>query len=315
MPTSNRWTQIPKSATQYRAFAGVPDQGNTNYQFCVRFPSGTASTPDASCNASASGYELFRYAPTGDPTTPYIWQGPLTGPIQREPGGIYVTAAFYSAIQGLQFDGDFHGGITDNTNPANALTQTVFVHQSYCYDGGPEFGFYRRLSVPGSQSEMSTMYFYYATHANCSGFASAPLNSIDGQVSYQTSCLLRGTTQQYDSQQTGQVAIPIPSEPNSQGRFDYRYLVYSISVDTLRVEVRDPFNHSVLWTTDHQVAPFFLADAGHIFNGAFWGFVTFGIQKALARDINYLPLGDMTPDPTNYPFSGARSIALALKPA
>lgn len=314
MTATPAWTPIPKDRTTFRSFGGVPDQGEGAYPYHVRFPAGTASTPDAACDAAQSGYELFRYAATGDPNTPYLWQGPLTGPLQREPGGIYVTTEPYQRVMGLAFDGMFGGAILENSSDANAISQTVFLHQSYCYDGGPELGFYRRLLAPGSVEEASTLYLYYSTKTNCTGFAAAPLNSPGGVVRNQTSCLLRGTTDQWDSQEFAQTAIPIPSGRNSRGRWNYRYAVWLTGPASLHIEVRDPFNSAVVWSGNHAIAPFFAEYATSMWRGTFWSFVTFGIQKALARDVDYHALGDITADPADVPIAAARSTAVLQAP-
>jgi hypothetical protein len=308
------WIDIPKSSTGFRSFAGTPDLGNAAYPYYVQFPRGVKSTGDMSCEGSNLGYELFRYAPTGDVATPYIWQGPLTGPLGREPGGIYVTPALVDRVYGLTFNGNFAGGILASGSDSNALTQTMFLHQTSCYDGGPELGFYRRIATPGDATELTTMYVYYCVASNCTGSATAPLNSVTGPLSTQTSCLVRGTTDQYDSQQTGQVAIPIPTGRNSQGRLNFRYMAYLVSATVLRIDVRDPATNAVLWTTDHTLAAFFLNDAAKMWNKQFSTFVTFGIQKQVLRDLDYHAKADMTADPQDYPYAGAKTIGLAQWP-
>lgn len=316
--SAQTWVNIPKSNTMFRSFTGSGESFSEYYQFFLTFPTTVEHrAADDYCHTDWLQYEFWDWL-AADATSPVparIWSGPLSGNIRGEPGTLYVTNSSVYA-KGLRFTGAFGGKILSNTdpdqsNPKNAVTEALFTHTQFCYDGGPEFGFYRRLITPSTFSEERNIYFYYSDVTNCGGFAWGYLNSPSGSPVWQTRCKVPLTGSFVAQTETPTVAIPIPAGLNSEGQWDYTYSAYLIDDSTFRLEVRDPYNGTLMSDPiDHRVQDFFGQWTREMWNGGFPAFVTLVMQKSLDRDIDYNNRGDITGNTFDYPGVGARSLSV-----
>lgn len=307
---------IPKSQFSFQSYGATTSSGY--YDFVIQFPTNVDAQIDYNCSPSYSYYQWYEWLafpasgqpPLADPER--VWNGPLTS-FRREPGGYYIASPNVG-VRGVQFVGAFGGKIIGNTdpstpNPRSAVTEALFFHQRRCFDGGSEFGFYRRLSLPSSTSEQYTMWFYYSDTTNCTGLAWGHAGSMGGPLVMQSSC--RDIQNfQFVSQKTEHVAVPIPYGLNSNGQWDYLYRAYLTGPTTFRIELRDPYNNTIIWSTNHQVSPFFQQFSQSMWVSPKTGHLTLVMQKSLDRDIYYNNRGDIQPSTFDYPATAARSISI-----
>jgi hypothetical protein len=236
---------------------------------------------------------------------------------------LFITNESYY-LNGLQYAGALGGKIISNSDPnsppSDSLSEAVFVHQRPCYDGGPEFGFYRNIQTPSDFP--NTIYFYYSDITNCTGHAFGYQNNYpNGTVVNppQSSCYDPSTatfiSNILPSQGGGKgVQIAAPTGQNSIGHYDWLYQAYVTGPSQFTVVVSDPYNSiqqsSVIVTVD----PFFESYTSQMWNNGqgsqFWGYVTVAMNKKLDRDQNSNNRGDLTLNPFDFPAVGLTSLAV-----
>lgn len=212
-----------------------------------------------------------------------------------------------SYMRGVEYDGALGGTLTGNTGVRSAFVLSVFVNERSCFDGGPEFGFYRILKTPGGAIDETpnVVYFYYSTVTNCTGAPdpSTPLSSsvfystANQQIS-QTNCQNRETGQFASANISGQfepglsttdgtkIVWPVGTayQANSCGpitRYDWKYRAIATADDEFTITVLDPCSQAVMKTQRVRVQPWFRPYTKKMIDGGIWAYTTVVAQKAL----------------------------------
>lgn len=278
------WTSFSASELTYRQFptGSAPPPGSwMKYQ---AFPSGNVGATDGSCPATNNPSVQYRRLSPYTQTNPYsVWGAVITGNFLRNPGSLYVSS-YRSNIRGLRFEGAFGGRIDSNSDLTwNNLTQGVFYHQNYCYDGGPEFGFARTLihvTGPLMTKELTTVHFYYSVHTNCDVARNLP--TLPG-LATETHAVCNWTT-------GGQITQQSYTSPDITIWHDtiYDYSAYLVNSSTFHIEVKrvGTTNCSDSGNTcaDYPVMSWFNSDASSMLANSEAGFVTIALNKSLAAD-------------------------------
>ncbi len=232
----------------------------------LSFPNQSVGAQDSVTNCatySALQYNHFTYDGAS-------WTGPITGPVYRYFTNYYATIGNpgrdfpMNAWAGLSFDAAFDGKIQANSSPSTqTFIQSIFYHQSQCYEWGNEFGFYKLLQNPGNATENGTIYFYYSQNPNCYNVAS--LGSCRDKTS---GASLVATT----------VSVPLAAPGlNSRGGSNWIYRAYLTSATNWRIRIVDPYAGSdFMPPVDSAIDPagFYASTATTMFTSGQTGYIS-----------------------------------------
>ena len=302
---SQDWTSFEPSETNYRQFPNGSAPAPGIWTWYLAFPPGNTGATDSPCPATNNPDVQYRNLSPLMQTTPpepeeLVWGPVITGNFLRNPASLHVSN-YRANIHGLRFEGAFGGRIDSTSDPTtqNHLTQAVFFHQNYCYDGGPEFGFARILkhvTETEMSEELTTLFFYYSIHTNCDG--TRLLRTLPS-LALEAHAACNWTNGGQIEQQTF-VTPPAPSPDAIRIWHDtvYVFAVNLVNASTFHIEVKrqgttecsDPGNTC----RDYPVEPWFSYDARQMLANAEPGFITVGLNKAVAVDAQANFYGTMT---------------------
>lgn len=340
MSQAQSWNNIPFSATTNWSFNGDTQVSEQGWTWYLGFPSSDSGITDSGLYQNG---QVRQACPVnGNPQIPYwyshsyhtssdrtvVWGGPLQNYFIRSPGSIYITGQ-QPNVRGIAFQGAFGGKVVSSTDTTwNNVVQAVYFHQRYCYDGGPEFGFYRLLQNPYDTDEETHVYFYYSTNTNCNGAGSLPLydesNNLTSSSYYTSNC--------NQANPAGGASSPVVQNTqsqkiflwlNSQSTLVYNYSAYLASPSCtdgsgthmgqyFYVTIQDPGNGTYAFQQCvGPVDPSFAADANNMINGAEPGYVDLAMQKSVATDMFSNPLGDIQSTIWDWAAVGINSLSVA----
>jgi hypothetical protein len=245
------WSEIAADKFTYASFENQPmPSASPPYEFSFPYPTQAKGGIKEGCDAQENPkVDLYRY----DSATA-TWTGPLAGPIYTNPGYLQ-RSPLTDGWKGIAVQVSYEGKI-DQFN-GHTLIDSVFFHDERCYRASTEFGFSHYLKGLASDGNLS---FYYEINANC---------KLKGK------CRVHGTEDVLMDQRVN-VAIPIPTKPNSHGGADWLYKAYLVDGGSKwHIRVVDPHNHKdVTAPIDHTIRDFFLDTAKDYFEHGATGYVT-----------------------------------------
>jgi hypothetical protein len=261
--------QIDPSTLAYYSYSPVPQAAApAGTEFRLVFPGqtgGSQRTPAACATYAALRYNHFSYDQTAQ-----TWSAnPLTGAVMvTNPTVFGTTRATLPGWVGLEANVAFEGALGSNSSPSTQnFVQSVYWSQDPCFEWGPEFGFYRLLTVPGNQTEMRSVIFYYALNPNC--FNVGTLGSCRDK---QTGQSLVATTVTR--------ALTVPAANSKQGtNFVYRAVV---SAGLWQLTVSDPYTHAAVASGSMSIDPagFFGPSLAALQSTGLTGYITYTQQRA-----------------------------------
>ena len=249
---------------------------------------------------------------------------PLVSPAQ------FYVSNYKSWINGVEYDGSLGGSIVHNSDPdadnssinsayvGTGVVQSVFAHSRRCYDGGPEFGFYRYLSRPprdfaspnnnitDADQIANRVYFYYSALTNCIG---ATPHTVGGSTETQTNCK-NPETGQFTSDlvntrtpPTNGILIHWPKTTQYQAnscsgttRYDWKYRAEAVDASSFKITVVDPCSGAAqsIETDDPgtsgvdeskyklvTVKEWFRPYTAQMYYGGLWAYTTAVTQKSM----------------------------------
>jgi hypothetical protein len=334
-PGTPRWIPLQRAGARFLSFVDHGEQVRSGYPFYLPFPASTEARPaPAVCTDGNSPYDWWRLLADSatDPNPKWTWSSqPDSEPFYRDPSSLHVSRGVFQGVRGLRFTGSFGGRILRNTDPSpigqkhSNLVQAIFVHQRFCYDGGPEMGFVRVMINPSNQWEEGRLYFYLSENTNCFSDPNAT----------QTSCFDRATKTWklgstigvpgafpvpdpgnpnywwlplpcYSPTAVANVASPryAPGAPLCENAAGTRDWTFSARLNEHRgfvLEIFDPAAGVLVYRKSVEAGPAWQTLTRAMSKGEFWGYLTLTIQKSLGRDRRNHGRGDITPDPADSP--------------
>jgi hypothetical protein len=228
------WSELASDKFSFESFEATPEPPAARpYQFSFPYPVQPKGAYSEACNAQENpNVDLYHYNQQSQ-----TWNGPLTGPIYRNPTYLEVSQRA-DGWKGIAVQVSYQGKV-DSAN-GHTLVESVFFHNERCYRASTEFGFSHY--VKGLAGD-DTIYFYYEINANCQ-----PTGK----------CRVHGTQDALTDMRVN-LPIPIPSEPNSHGGSDWLYEAYLIDGGAKwHIRVVDPYKHETKGSPiDQDVEEFF----------------------------------------------------------
>ncbi|MFN7992619.1 MAG: hypothetical protein U0Q18_03415 [Bryobacteraceae bacterium] len=319
LAAAQTWTDIPASATSYQSFNGESEAQEFGWTWYLGFPAGNTGVPDSECVVQPGFTYYLQSAESEENPTQSVWQ--LQPPFTqwwRNVGAVYRSAP-QPNVRGIRFLGAFSGSISSTSDTRwNFVDEAVYYHKNRCYDGGPEFGFYRILIHPWDIDEMTNVYFYYSANTNC-GDQQKYLLEPDGIFANVSGC------NTLDGQPINQYVGPAPVTPsapygnslkiplwvNSRGTLLYNYSAYLADAGNFFITITDPYTGECAYCSNVPVQPWFAGHAQDMLNGNQSGYLDIAIQNGTAHDWQHHYFGTMTSSWYDWASVGVQTLAVA----